>query len=888
MEQKQNARLVEQGTQRRNLVPPQFSLPSSCDELAQVAPQPPVDLSSPGQDARTERETPAGPYFLSLPSRSLPAVKGAARGNTRQDAVAGRRAIESFPTQQLPPVRTQPAISNSLWQDQPNPALSMIARSTSQVLSVPGQPQQPSRSAEKETGEQEVRSAKGAAPTRRGRYRRRVPELRQMSAVECGACCLAMILNYYGRTTSVSEVQERCGVGRDGLSALSIVKAARQYGLRVRAVSLKKNDFRFLTSPAIIHWEFNHFVVLERWSPRHVDLLDPALGRRRISPEEFEAGFTGIMLLLEPGAQFTTQQARKSSFSLRTYLQALPRMRWIITQIIGTSFLLQLIGLGAPLLTAIIVDSILPARASNLLMLLGLGMLFLVLMQAVMKLLRTSLLIYLQTRVDAQMMLHFLEHLLSLPYRFFQMRFNGDLLARMESNSAIRDLLTSQMISTLLDGTSVLVYLIVLLGQSTLLAGVTVAIGAVQVGLLLATAPAIRRLTMRDLIAQGKTQGYLNEILAGIAIIKAAGAEQQALAHWTNLFFDETNISIRRSYLSAAIGIALELLQFLSPLLLLWIGAGLVMSGTMSLGTMLALITLATSFLVPLNSLAASGQKIQIARAHFDRLADVLGSEVEQDLQQVHMPPRLKGSIELRNVCFQYDSEAAFALRDISLQIRPGQKVALVGQTGSGKSTLGKLLIGLITPTHGEILFDGIPLHKLNYQEVRRQFGVVLQDAFIFSGSVRSNIAFNDPEMDMAHIVKAAQAAAIHEDIAKMPMGYETQLSEGGSVFSGGQRQRLALARALAHRPALLLLDEATSALDVATEQAVARNLARFSCTQIVIAHRLSTICSADLILVMDQGRIVEQGTHRQLLRKRGFYARLIKAQLESGDIHAA
>ncbi|HEY1348951.1 MAG TPA: peptidase domain-containing ABC transporter [Ktedonobacteraceae bacterium] len=881
MEQQQNGCFSEQGrgANRTNLVSSQFKLPGSPQEQASAAPS--ADLSLPGH---TER--PTGPRFLSLPSRPLATVKGTVRRNEQQSAGVGQGTIESLPTQQMPPVRVPHIASNTLWGGQPNPALGSQGKLP--VFSAPGPAKHLPAAQRAPESKKEPPSARGGArAARRWRYRRRVPELRQMSAVECGACCLAMILCYYGRATGVSEVQEHCSVGRDGLSALSIMKAARHYGLRVRAVSLKKNDFRFLSSPAIVHWEFNHFVVLQRWSPRHVDLLDPALGRRRLSPEEFEAGFTGVFLLLEPGAQFSRQKLTRT-LSLRTYLGSLPRLRWIIAQIIATSLLLQLIGLGAPLITAIIVDSILPARASNLLTLLGMGVLFLILMQAVMKLLRTSLLIYLQTRVDAQMMLHFFEHLLSLPYRFFQTRLNGDLLARMESNSAIRDLLTSQMISTLLDGTSVLVYLLVLLARSPLVAGVTIAIGAVQVGLLLATAPAIRRLTMRDLIAQGKTQGYLSEVLAGIATIKAAGAEQRALAHWTGLFFAETNISIHRSYLTAAVGIILELLQFLSPLLLLWIGAGLVMRGGMSLGAMLALNTLAVSFLVPLNSLAASGQKIQVARAHFDRLADVLGSEAEQDLGQVQMPPRLRGGIELRDVCFQYAADAVPVLRDISLRIKPGQKVALVGKTGSGKSTLGKLLIGLMTPTHGEILFDDIALRSLNYQEVRRQFGVVLQEAFIFSGSVRSNIALNDPAMDMARIVKAAQAAAIHEDIERMPMGYETQLAEGGSVFSGGQRQRLALARALAHRPALLLLDEATSALDVATEQAVERNLHRFSCTQIVIAHRLSTIRNADLILVLDQGRIVEQGTHQQLLRQCGFYARLIKTQLENGEIHAA
>jgi ABC-type bacteriocin/lantibiotic exporter with double-glycine peptidase domain len=303
---------------------------------------------------------------------------------------------------------------------------------------------------------------------------------------------------------------------------------------------------------------------------------------------------------------------------------------------------------------------------------------------------------------------------------------------------------------------------------------------------------------------------------------------------------------------------------------------------------MLALNTLAASFLGPLTSLATSGQSLQIARAHFDRISDVVGAKPEQDPQQVQTPPRLTGRIDLKKVGFQYDQHAPMVLRDITVSIRRGQKVALVGRTGSGKSTLGKLLIGLITPTKGNILFDGIPLHKLNYQEVRSQFGVVLQESFIFSGSVRENIALNNPEMGMEQIVRAARAAAIHEDIEKMPMGYETLVSEGGSAFSGGQRQRLALARALANRPAILLLDEATSALDVATERTVEQNLNAFAATQIIIAHRLSTIRNADVILVLHEGRIVEQGAHDVLLRRNGYYAQLIQTQTRNGEIEVA
>ncbi|GAC1638866.1 MAG: NHLP family bacteriocin export ABC transporter peptidase/permease/ATPase subunit [Ktedonobacteraceae bacterium] len=715
----------------------------------------------------------------------------------------------------------------------------------------------------------------------------RVPEMRQVTAVECGAACLAMALNYYGYATSISEIQERCQVGRDGLTALEIVKSARHYGLRVRAVSLKLEDFRFVMLPAIVHWEFNHFLIVEHWSSKHVDVVDPAVGRRRLSPEEFDDGFTGVAIMLEPGAQFE-QKAPQKTLTPLSYMRSLLHMRAIIFQIIGVSLLLQALGLGTPLVTQIMTDRILPSKDLNMLELLGIGMLILVLMEGMAILLRSSLLIYLQTRIDSHMMLNFFEHLLSLPYRFFQLRLNGDLLARVNSNLAIRDLFTDQLVSTLLDGGTVIVYFIILLSVSKLIALVTLGIGVVQVALLLLTSPIIRNLTQRDLEARGKTQGYMNEVLSGIATLKAAGAEHRAFTRWENLFFDEMNISLRLSYLSSVINTILSTLNVLSPLVLLWVGMTQVINGAMSLGTMLAFNTLALEFLVPLGYLATSGRDLQIVRAHFARVADVVGAQPEQDPSEVQSPHRLQGQIELRHVSFRYDQSAPMVLQDVNVRIRPGQKVALVGKTGSGKSTLGKLLVSLITPTKGSILFDGVPLEQLNYQEVRSQFGVVLQESFIFSGSVKDNIALNNPDMDMEQIVEAAEMAAIDEDIEKMPMGYDTLVSEGGSAFSGGQRQRLALARALASQPALLLLDEATSALDVVTERVVEQNLNRLACTQVVIAHRLSTIRNADVILVLDQGRIIEQGTHAHLLRKNGFYAHLIQTQLQNGEIAAS
>lgn len=797
--------------------------------------------------------------------------------------------ISSGPDTPLPqrnesvPIKAPPMISSGPATPLPQQwksRTSMRAQSVNIPLYMPQLEEIMKEEEQKQQEEQESR-------TRRPKRKRRVPEMRQMTAVECGAACLAMVLNYYGYATSVSEVQEQCGVGRDGLSATAIARAARQYGLRVRAVSISPADFQHVTFPAIVHWEFNHFVIVERWSKRRVDLIDPAVGRRRVTAEEFSEGFTGVALMLEPGPQFE-QRAPQSTFTLWGYTRSLLYMRGLVAQILGASLLLQILGLGAPLLTQVVVDDIIPGRSTNLLLLLGLGMLLLLLAQALTRFLRATLLIYLQTRLDAKMVFDFFEHLLSLPYRFFQLRLNGDLLARMSSNTAIRDLLTNQLLSTMLDSSTIVIALCILVWQSSLLALVALFVGAIQVGLLLLTAPAVRRLTQRDLAAQGKAQGYLNEVLSGVATLKAAGAEQRALDRWTNLYVDQMNTSIRRNYLLMVISVIFELLHGLSPLLLLWIGAMQVINGTMSIGTMLALNTLAISFLTPLSALAMSGQKIQVAQAHFARIADVLEAEPEQDPQQVRTPPRLTGNIEMKQVSFQYAPNVPLVLKDISVNVWAGQKIALVGKTGSGKSTLGKLLIGLVTPTKGNILFDGLPLQTLNYHEVRSQFGIVLQESFIFSGSIRENISLNNPEMKMAQIVQAAQAAAIHDEIEQMPMGYETQVSEGGSAFSGGQRQRLALARALAHHPSILLLDEATSALDVATERAVEQNLHRFKCTQIIIAHRLSTIRNADVILVLDQGQIVEMGPHDLLMHRSGYYAQLIQAQIESGEIEAA
>ena len=585
--------------------------------------------------------------------------------------------------------------------------------------------------------------------------------------------------------------------------------------------------------------------------------------------------------MLEPGIQFERCRtgARPAWRGYVKHVWQTPGILPLFAQILVASLILQVLGLAVPFFTQVLVDRILPFHITQGFAILGIGMLILVLAQMVTSYLRALLLISLQGRVDSQLMLGFFKHVLSLPFRFFQQRTSGDLLMRLGSNMVIREMLTGQTVSVFLDGIFVCVYLAILLAHAPGFGALALGIGLLQVALLLGTTRRMRDLMQRDLCAEAASQSFLVEALTGVATLKASGGEARVLDRWSNLFFDALNISLQQSHLAAIIETAITALHTFSPLVLLWVGALRVLDGTMSLGTMLALNALAMSFLRPVASLVSSGQQLQLIGAHLDRIADVMEAEPEQDPQQVHHAPRLSGHIELRHVSFRYDPHTPWVLRDIAITIEPGQTVALVGRTGSGKSTLAKLLLGLYTPTEGEIRYDGMPLQHLNYRTLRSQLGVVLQEPFLFSGSIRQNIGFNDPSLALEQIQRAAQMAAIHDEILQMPMGYETRVAEGGTGLSGGQRQRLAIARALAHQPAILVLDEATSHLDIVTERIVERHLSDLSCTRIVIAHRLSTIRNADLILVLDEGAIVERGSHTGLLARDGLYAALVHGQ---------
>ncbi len=705
----------------------------------------------------------------------------------------------------------------------------------------------------------------------------RIPYVQQNTAADCGAACLAMVLGYHGRHVRLDSLRETMGTGRDGVNALSLVQAARRFNLRGRGVTLEVADLDYVPPASILHWSFDHFVVYEGREGELIKLVDPALGPRRVSREEFGHNFTGVALIFEPMETFTT--GREATRPVWSYVRRVLARSGLLTRILLLTAMAQVVGLGLPVLTGILVDRVIPRGDIGLMQILALGFGGLLVFNFLLSYLRAFLLLHLRTELDARMTLDFLEHLFDLPYPFFQVRSAGDLILRLNSNAAVREIITSSALSGALDSVMLLSYLLLLLVLSPLLGGLVLLLALLRVAVFLASRHRIQDLMTENLAKEARSHGYQVQMFTGIETLKAAGAEPRALEHWSHLFVDVLNVNIRRGRLDALVQAIIGSLTFASPLVVLLAGGWLVVEGRLSLGTMLALSALATGFLTPLSSLVSTALSFQQLGSYVERLDDVLSTPREQDPDKVVRAHRLQGSIRCEDVTFQYAANLPPAVENISLEVAPGQMVAIVGRSAAGKTTLANLMLGLYRPTRGRVLYDGSDLTGLDARSVRSQLGVVTQHTHLFGGTILDNIAFASPDLTRDAVETAAKLAHIHDEIMAMPLGYGTVLAEGGLSLSGGQRQRIALARALARNPAILFLDEATSSLDAELEAKIQADLVEAGCTRIVIAHRLSTVRDADLIVVLDKGRLVEQGTHTALVQANGLYAQLVSAQ---------
>jgi ATP-binding cassette subfamily B protein len=705
-------------------------------------------------------------------------------------------------------------------------------------------------------------------------FRRRVRYVPQIEVTECGAACLTMILAYHGHHAPLAELRQACGVSRSGADALALVRAARKYGLTAQGVRIEMDQVDELPVPAILHWDFDHFLVLERVTPTQAFLVDPASGRRRIGRDEMGRHFTGIALVLAPSPAL--QRRRRTRPSLARYGEIFRRSLPSLAQVLLASLGLQVAGLLFPVASQILLDSIVVPHQEAWLWGLAAALAAAVLTKALLTLVRSFVVQGLRNALDFTLMSRFLNHLLHLPLGFFLQREAGDLVQRVHSNATIQELLSSQSISALLDASLLLGYAGLMLAFDLKLGLLIIGFGVVRVALLLAVRERNQVAMAAELTAAGREFGALLEALSGLETTKASGAESRMIQRWAHRMTGRVNSSVERRRLGMSMSHVTVLLQGLGTALVFLVGGEQVVDQRMTIGTFASFLALQGLFMSPLQSLLETVGQLQYLGNHLERLDDVLTTPPEPSGSAD--PGRLRGAIELKGVSFGYSASEPPILQDVSVRIRAGEKVAIVGPSGAGKSTLARLLLGMHLPSIGSIAFDGRDLRELDLQKVRDQMGVVLQDTFLFDDTVRANLSLKDEEIPLARLRAAAKLACIDEVIDAMPGGFNSRVGDNGNVLSGGQRQRLN-ARALTTAPAVLLLDEATSALDLETESRVHANLASLGCTRVLIAHRLATVRDADRILVLQDGRLIQEGTYDELAAREGLFRSLLRAR---------
>ena len=706
-----------------------------------------------------------------------------------------------------------------------------------------------------------------------------------MHASECGAACLGSVLAFFGRWVPLTELRERCEVSRDGSSAASIARAARHYGLECNGLSLRADQLRMLPLPLILFWQFSHFVVLEGFDGRNFYLNDPATGRRRLSAEEFSKGFSGIALRFKRGADFSPGGEQPSLFAqLRTVLTG----SWsVLTGVLACAFMLALLPLIVPVSLGVFVDEVLArhGRWGGLVAaLLGGGILVYVL-----SLLKHRFLKRLAVRISVTGYDRGLSRLLRLPVAFFEHRLVGDLTDRVSSIDRIAKNLTEEFLVLLIDMAMSAVLVVAMLAYDVRLTLVVLLL-AVLHGLLAHFPGAVRAVRSQAMRReQGLLIGVGMQMLSHADNLRMTGADDRFFARWSGQQARELHARQLYSELGAVNSALPGLIAALRAAAILGIGGSLVIAGELTLGSLVAFYILAEMFLAPIGRFLEFADKRQALETDLQRLEDV--SRTEEDSVFRRRSPasesirtlggrlQLTGRLELRNVTFGYNRSRRPLIEDFSLTVEPGQRVAVVGPSGSGKSTLARLVSGICEPWSGDILFDGHRRDEVPEEVLRRSISMVDQEAVLFSATLRDNITLWNPAVPDEVIGAATRDACIHDEILLRPRGYATLVEEGGVNFSGGQRQRLEIARALVGNPTVLVLDEATSALDAATEEAVDDALRRRGVTCLIVAHRLSTVRDCDEIVVLDQGAEVQRGAHDDLIADRdGMYYKLVKS----------
>jgi HlyB family type I secretion system ABC transporter len=718
---------------------------------------------------------------------------------------------------------------------------------------------------------------------KQARRTHKIDYIMQIDEMDCGAASLAMICRHFGRKVSLARIRQLCHTATDGTSLNALVRSATELGLAARALKVSLRNLPMMPLPAIAHWEGNHWIVLYEVNPDFVRVADPAVGLLKLSRREFEAKWSGYAALFDYTPAF--EQAPESKPTLAWIVPFLARYKVILLQVFGLAIAVSFLELLFPVFTQMVVDRVIVENDFGLLKIILLGMVAALVFVQLFTLAQEYLLAFVAVRIDTAVLDFLSRRLLSLPMSYFNSRRTGDIQRRLDGARQVRQFAVQQGVGAVLAAIFLVGAVILMAMYSPLLTLAFLATTPLYVGLMILSVKVLRPLYQGMEESQGKYSSHQIDAIKGIEAVKAASAESTFRDAMLNEFASVSQKLFKATFIVMSWESLLQTIGLLSTAIFLWVGATQVIHGQLTVGGFVAFSSLTAMAYAGIMRALGVWDNLQQASVLLNRLNDIFEQEPEQGRDRSRLVPvhSLEGHIELRGVSFKYGGpEAPDILKDITLELPPGRMIALVGRSGSGKTTLVKLIAGLFEPTEGTIYFDNVDLKTLHYRDLRQHIGMVLQENHMFSDTIARNISFGDPEPDLDRVLAAAQAAAAHELIMRLPLGYETKIGESGLLLSGGQKQRIAIARAIYNNPPVLIFDEATSALDTESERQIQENLGRLMAgrTTIVIAHRLSTIREAHSIVVLEQGSIVEIGSHDELMAQRGLYYYLASQQL--------
>lgn len=687
---------------------------------------------------------------------------------------------------------------------------------------------------------------------------RRLPVQLQTEASECGLACLGMVASYWGHVIDMAAMRRRSAVSLKGTTLRALMTMAEKLCLQSRPLKLDMDHLPQLRLPCVLHWDFNHFVVLKSVSSQSATIHDPAVGVRQLPLAELSKHFTGVALELTPTSEFT-QRRETSEFSLRSLMGNVVGLKRGLLHLLGMGLALQVFSLIAPFYMQWIVDEALVSADRDLVTVLGIGFLLLVFVQTTITGVRAWATTVLATTLNLQWLGNAFAHLMKLPLQYFEKRHTGDVVSRFSSIQTIQHSITTQAVEGIIDGCLVLGTLIMMAVYSPLLAGVACVAVGLYAALRYGFFRPLREATAEQIIHAAKQQTHFMESVRGMQSVRLFGRSDERRAGWMNLLADQFNAELRVARFGVAYQTANVLLFGVERVVVIWLAAIAVLDNKFSIGMVFAFISYKDQFSQRMASLIDKLFELRMLRLHGERVADILFAEPEREACDIEADvTHLAPSIEICNLSFRYAESEPFVVKDLNLSIPAGQCIAVVGPSGCGKTTLIKLLLGLLEPTSGEIRIGCAKVNHIGLSSFRQLIGTVMQEDTLFAGSIGDNICFFDPAPDQEHIQACAQYAAIHAEILAMPMGYNTLVGDIGTGLSGGQKQRILLARALYRRPKILVLDEATSHLDVWNEQAVNESIRQLKLTRIVVAHRPETIAMAQRVVVLQQGAIAQ------------------------------